>query len=119
MDRWKRFWAWVDSERQRRDLNWNDMERLGGVTESALHGRFKGVKPLTTFKQAQAIATGLDIDLADVLFQAEILNPIDGVGPSVRGATEMLSRLTEDERRELIDYARFRFGLSLSPDKDA
>ena len=107
---WTEFWQWVDKMRQDAGLSWYRMEEIGGMANNTLSFKQRENKE-PSLRNMQAIATALNISLSEVLQQAGVIDPAEEATSDItlRGMMRLMRGLSVDQRKELLDYALFRF----------
>lgn len=104
------FVGWLDEELARRNWRPADLARAAGISTGALSQIYTGHRnPGPDI--ANAIAKGLGIPADMVFRKAGLLPEIPGPerDPSFQEIAEIMRNMTEDERREVVEYALFRF----------
>ena len=104
------FVEWLETELAARNWRPADLARVANISTGALSSVLTGTRNVGT-DMAKAIAVGLDVP-ADLVFRrAGLLPPQPGPerDPTFQELAEILRNMTEEERREVRDYALWRF----------
>ena len=104
------FWGWVEREMEAHNTNYHRVERKGDLANGTISKRAKNLqKP--TLRICRAIAHAFTLPLEDVLRKGGLLPsfPMDEEELSFRELLDVVRELPADVRKELLEYARFRY----------
>ena len=104
------FVQWLDEELARRNWRPADLARAAGISTGSLSQIYTGTRnPGPDI--ANAIAKGLNLPPDTVFRQGGLLpeSPGPTVDPTLQELNEILRNMTADERREIADYALWRY----------
>lgn len=104
------FVQWLDEELAQRNWRQADLARAAGISTGALSHIYSGARSIGP-DVANAIAKGLNLPPDFVFRQAGLLPEIPGPDrdPTLTEIIEVMRNLPPDERREVLDYALFRY----------
>jgi len=114
------FWEWVDSEIERRGLNYYRMEMSSGGSNGVLSKPARN-QSNPTFGACQVIAHGFDLSLERVLRKAGILDSLPPEVAEEGEAVRLFRQLSPPLRRVVIDCMHSMKNLQclqLTPDMD-
>lgn len=114
------FWAWIDQEREKRQMSWFGLERASGLSNGGITKRRDALDE-PSFKVCLGLAKGLALPVEEVMRRAGIL-PKDVLGtigndPSLKEVLAISRQLSDREKDNLLQYARFL--LSRARERDA
>jgi len=104
------FSHWLESELDARSWRPADLARAAGLPQATVGNILNGNRELG-LKTAVALALALDVPADMVLRRAGLLPPQPGPerDPSFQEIAEIMRGMSPDERREVVDYALWRF----------
>lgn len=104
------FSLWLEGEMNARNWRPADLARAAGLPQATLGNILNGNREVGA-KVAAAIAQALDMP-ADVVFRSAGLLPSQpgpDRDPSFQEITDIMRNMTREERREIVEYALWRF----------
>jgi transcriptional regulator with XRE-family HTH domain len=104
------FVEWLEGELAARNWRPADLARVAGISTGALSSVLTGSRNVGS-DMANAIAVGLGLPPDTVFRRAGLLPPQPGPerDPTLQELLEIMRNLSPDERREVTDYALFRY----------
>ncbi len=105
----KGFTDWLDEELARRNWRPADLARAAGISSATISHLYSGARKPGP-EVAVAIAKGLNLPPEYVFRQAGLLPPRTEVEEdlSFQQILAIMQDMTEEERKEIVDYALFR-----------
>jgi transcriptional regulator with XRE-family HTH domain len=106
----ERFVEWLEGELAARNWRPADLARAANISTGALSSVLTGSRNVGV-DMANAIALGLGLPPDLVFRRAGLLPPQPGPerDPTLQELIEIMRNLSPDERREVVDYALFRY----------
>lgn len=104
------FSLWLEGELNRRNWRPADLARAAGLPQATVGNILNGNREVGA-KVAAAIAQALDIP-ADIVFRRAGLLPSQSgpmADPSFQEIADIMRNMNEDERREVVEYALWRY----------
>jgi transcriptional regulator with XRE-family HTH domain len=104
------FAAWLEYELAARNWRPADLAKAADVPQATISNILNGNREVGA-KVAKAIADALDLSPEYVFRRAGLLPDTPGPerDPTFQEILEIMRNMTEEERREIVDYALFRF----------
>lgn len=103
------FLAWLDAELAQRRWSYHQLARRAGVSHSTLGRLRRGAVP--GWGLCHALAGAFDLPPEHVLRQAGLLPPVPPEQAEYEEFRRLLARLSQDDRRELLEIARLKLSL--------
>ena len=112
------FSTWLETEIAARNWRPADLARIAKVPQATIGNILNGNREVGV-KVALAIADALDLPPDLVFRQAGLLPPQSGPerDPTFQELLEVMRNLSPEDRRDVTDYALFRFRRSISGGK--
>ena len=104
------FVTWLNTETSRRGWSQSELSRRAGLVSSAISMVMSGQRgPGTEF--CLGLARAFQITPEEVFRRAGLLPPLPAASDLslVQQIGELIRRLPEEERGEILDYARYRY----------
>lgn len=98
------FWAWINEEREKRDLSFRAIERVNGLANGTISSRENNVRP-PTFKGVRAIARAFNLPIELVLRKAGMI-PTRDLGEGAETLLHYYDQLADDDRRRMLAIGR-------------
>lgn len=104
------FSEWLQEELDRRGWRQVDLARRSGLPRQTINTLLRG-RSEPRAETCLALARGLDLPAETVLMAADLLpeGQVPDRDPSLQELMNLMKRMSEDERREILDYAMWRF----------
>lgn len=101
-----KFLTWLRSEMRERNLSQSEASRRAGLHQNAISEIVNGKVKEVSLKTCKALAKYFGVPTEEVLRLAGHLNSV-GDDPSLRELLEIATMLTDEDRYELVELARF------------
>lgn len=104
------FAEWLENELRERGWTQTELARRAGMSRAAISMLVNG-RNHPKAETCIALARGFDLPAETVLMAADLLpeNQVPDRDPSLQELMNLMKRMTEEERREILDYALWRF----------
>lgn len=106
----ERFAAWLAVQLEERGWSNRELARRAGVSHTAMNDAVSGQGAITA-KFCRKIGRALQVPLEDVMRRAGLLPGffIDDSALTFQELMAVISELPDDARKELLDFAKFKF----------
>lgn len=104
------FSEWLQEELEKRGWSQSELARRSGLTRQTINTLIKG-RSEPQAETCLAIARGLNVPPETVLRAADLLPelPVPDRDPTLQELMDLMKRMSQEEREEILQYALFRF----------
>lgn len=116
------FGEWIDLQNAKRGWKPADLARASGLDTGVISNLRNNKRQMPAVESCRALSEAYQIPVKEVFIAAGILNEEDertrGYDPLTEAITFLVSHLNDEEKQDILDYARFKSQGRVPGDQD-